>query len=473
MKVVFSFFQLNHIAPSLNKKLAYGSFCFILIISVFYLSCNKEIVPKPYRPSIAHEAYRLSLEQAGLAETSLGKDWIAASINALRRPVEIALPFKEAFYIDSTSAFALAYQFNVLRGQRIEMDVNIDSRQPIRLFIDLFRVTGDSTKPWIQVASADENEKRFEFEPRRDAQYIARLQSELLRGGRCNVTIRKMASLAFPVPKRNKKSILSFFGDPRDGGRREHHGVDIFASRHTPIIAPARAQVRHVGESGIGGHVIWLWDSKRLLYYYFAHLQSDRVEKNTWVDAGQTIGTIGNSGNARTTSPHLHFGIYASGSGPVDPYYFITKTDSIPDDISADLETVGKWVRSKSNALKLMSSGGSHLNHFPSLKRHSAMKVLAAAKNMYRVSLPDGFSGYIEAQVVEPMETPLQHRSVSVPQIIREYPEKDAVAVEYLNPGKDFVVLGEFNDHWFVREQQGRMGWMEISLATSTRSSSQ
>ena len=471
-KDLFSFFQINHIVPSLNKKLEYGSLCFMFIISVFYLNCNKEIVPKPYRPSIAHEAYRLSLEQAGLSETALGKDWITASKNALRRPVEIALPFKEAFYIDTTSVFALAYKFEVLRGQRIEVDLNIDSRKSLRLFIDLYRVTGDSTRPWIQVASANEDENRFEFEPRRDAQYIVRLQSELLRGGRCNVIIRKMASLAFPVPKRNEKSILSFFGDPRDGGRREHHGVDIFAPRHTPIIAPARALVRYVGESGIGGHVIWLWDSKRLLYYYFAHLQSDRVEKNTWVEAGQSIGTIGNSGNARTTSPHLHFGIYASGTGPVDPYPFITKTDSIPDDISANMDMVGKWVRSTSNALELLSSRGSHLDHFPSLKHHSAMKVLAAAKNMYRVSLPDGLSGYIKAQYVEPMESPLQQRIVSVPRMIREVPEKDAVAVEFLNPGKDFVVLGEFNDHWFVRDQQGRMGWMEIDQAISIRSSS-
>jgi len=423
-------------------------YCLIVLCLILYIHCQKEKVPKPYRPSNAHDEYRLSLQQANLAETALGRDWIAVSQQVLDSPVMVVLPFEEAFYIDSTDAFALAYRFDVKRGQRIEVSVSIESRQSVRLFI----------------------------EPRRDADYVIRLQPELLRGGRCRVIIRKVASLAFPVPKRDHRSILSFFGDIRDGGRREHHGVDIFAPRHTPIIAPSEATVRYVGESGIGGNVIWLWDTKRFLYYYFAHLQNFSVEKNDHVKTGQTIGTIGNSGNARTTSPHLHFGIYARGSGPVDPYYFITKTDTVTDVISADPEPIGNWVRTNASAVSLNSSTGSRLRQRAPLDRHTPMQVLAAARELYRVRLPDGISGYVDAHRVESIEEPLQYLSAGTPLTIRDTPQENSIAVKWITSGENLSILGTYNGHWFVREQGGTRGWISrtstINPSLSTQGSS-
>jgi murein DD-endopeptidase MepM/ murein hydrolase activator NlpD len=41
------------------------------------------------------------------------------------------------------------------------------------------------------------------------------------------------------------------------------------------------------------------------------------------VQAGDIIGYVGNTGNARTTPPHLHFGIYGRGEGPIDPLPFV------------------------------------------------------------------------------------------------------------------------------------------------------
>ncbi len=63
---------------------------------------------------------------------------------------------------------------------------------------------------------------------------------------------------------------------------------------------------------------------------YFAHLQTQEVEEMSYVVAGQRIGTVGNTGNARRTPPHLHFGIYVRGEGPVDPVNFIKKINSMP-----------------------------------------------------------------------------------------------------------------------------------------------
>jgi len=182
------------------------------------------------------------------------------------------------------------------------------------------------------VATADEEKHHLQFEPRRDAYYALRLQPELLRGGQFTVLIRELPSIAFPVEGKDSRAISSFFGDPRDGGSRKHHGVDIFAARHTPVVAPSNSQVTRIGEGEIGGRYIWLYDSKRSMYLYFAHLESLKVSQGARVQAGQLIGTVGNSGNARSTPPHLHFGIYRNG--PINPFHFIAETDTIPDKLS-------------------------------------------------------------------------------------------------------------------------------------------
>jgi len=40
-------------------------------------------------------------------------------------------------------------------------------------------------------------------------------------------------------------------------------------------------------------------------------------------DLVDVVGYVGNTGNARSTPPHLHFGIYRRGEGPIDPLPFV------------------------------------------------------------------------------------------------------------------------------------------------------
>ena len=306
-----------------------------LVIGLLFLpGCKKEIVPKAFYPRSAHEAYQHSLEQANLIETALGRDWIRAGEETLENPENITLPFESSFYWNPNSADAAGYRFFVKRGIRIEVEICIFSTDSLLLFADLFRETGDTAIRRTHVATADEDMHRLVFEPRRDSYYTLRMQPELLRGGTFKVLIREFPSIGFPVKGKNSQAIASFFGDPRDGGTREHHGVDIFAPRHTPVLAPSNASVTRVGEGDIGGRYIWLYDSKRSMYLYFAHLETQEVSRGAMVEAGQLIGTVGNTGNARTTPPHLHFGIYSNG--PIDPLYFISETDTVPDRIAGD-----------------------------------------------------------------------------------------------------------------------------------------
>jgi murein DD-endopeptidase MepM/ murein hydrolase activator NlpD len=48
---------------------------------------------------------------------------------------------------------------------------------------------------------------------------------------------------------------------------------------------------------------------------YYAHLTEQWVEPGDFVLAGQPLGSVGNTGNAVTTPPHLHFGVYVRRPG--------------------------------------------------------------------------------------------------------------------------------------------------------------
>lgn len=428
--------------------------------------CRQEIVPEPYKPTHAHDGYLHSLREANLADSALGRDWITAAEEALKKPIDISLPLEEVFYVSPSEPIALAYRFDVKRGQRIELEVSVESEKSSRLFIDCFRVREESEEDLLLVASADELDNSLVFEPRRDAQYIIRLQPELLRGGRYKVTILKDRALDFPVSGKTSSAILSVFGVPRDAGRRVHNGVDIFARRHTPVLAPSDAQVRRVGENDLGGNVIWLYDSKRSITMYFAHLQTQDVESNTQVKAGQQIGTLGNTGNARTTPPHLHFGIYARGSGAVDPAPYITKIKDTLRSVSADLEMLGRWARSKESDISLRASASGQADRIKALNQHSPMKIQAAVYRWYRVLLPDGTSGFVYEDSIEPVDESLENLEALANQEVRETPFLNAPAKEVLSYGDMFSVLGSFEGYWLVKTSRGNTGWMSIPSAS-------
>lgn len=122
-----------------------------------------------------------------------------------------------------------------------------------------------------------------------------------------------------PVDKVKTASLRDSWHAPRDGGRRRHEGIDIFAPRGTPVRSTTEGIVLRVGQAGLGGRVIWILGPGGQRHYY-AHL--DRfagVHAGMRVEAGSLIGYVGNSGNAKGTPPHLHYGIYASG-GAINPF---------------------------------------------------------------------------------------------------------------------------------------------------------
>lgn len=103
-----------------------------------------------------------------------------------------------------------------------------------------------------------------------------------------------------------------------------HHGsskgaADLFAPRGTPVRAMRAGTVQQTGSGGAGGNTVTIKGDDNLLYYY-AHLdQAPSVQQGQKVKAGEQIGAVGDSGNAKGTGTHLHIGIgqeIQNGTGP-------------------------------------------------------------------------------------------------------------------------------------------------------------
>ncbi len=122
----------------------------------------------------------------------------------------------------------------------------------------------------------------------------------------------------YPVAGFRTSAVISRFGDSRDGGTRRHAGIDIRAPRGTPVLAPAAGRVTASRRQSRGGNIVVLLVEGGT-EFVFAHLDSRGVGAGDRVGAGQTLGTVGNTGNARGTTPHLHFEVHR-GDRPVDPY---------------------------------------------------------------------------------------------------------------------------------------------------------
>jgi LysM repeat protein len=103
------------------------------------------------------------------------------------------------------------------------------------------------------------------------------------------------------------------FGVGKPDGRY-HEGIDVFASRGTSIAAPVTGTAEHVTGSRAGRQVT-LHGSDGYTYI-FTHL--DAFGAAGRVAAGTSLGTVGTSGNAVGTSPHLHFEMHRDGV--VNPY---------------------------------------------------------------------------------------------------------------------------------------------------------
>jgi murein DD-endopeptidase MepM/ murein hydrolase activator NlpD len=137
--------------------------------------------------------------------------------------------------------------------------------------------------------------------------------------------------IIFPVA--GEHSFIDTFGAPRDGGRRRHKGNDIFAAKGTPVVAVADGTISLMDTGDLAGQYIGLRhdDGWRSMYM---HLNNDTpgtddgraigfaegIKEGMHVTAGTVIGFVGDSGNAESTPPHLHFELHQPDGLKINPF---------------------------------------------------------------------------------------------------------------------------------------------------------
>lgn len=271
------------------------------------------IALRPYAPQYPHQAHGYELASGRLQANPPAREWIAAADRALLEPQRVELPFQDS-QAASAGAAASGYAFSVPVGRRLRVAVESDERSAEGPFVDLFRVVG-AHRERIAGALPRGGAEPIEIDTVDEGEYVLRVQPPLGRAVGYEVSVETSAMLEFPVVGVDRRAIWSGFGAERDGGRRAHRGVDIFAARGTPVLAATDGWVTRVETTRVGGRVVWMQPLFGNMRVYYAHLHEQWVAPGEFVLAGQPLGAVGNTGNAVTTPPHLHFGVYVRQPG--------------------------------------------------------------------------------------------------------------------------------------------------------------
>ncbi|TXH18949.1 MAG: hypothetical protein E6R03_01290 [Hyphomicrobiaceae bacterium] len=117
---------------------------------------------------------------------------------------------------------------------------------------------------------------------------------------------------------------------------RKHKGTDFFAPEGTPVVASApgvASQKFHKGGLGIYVEI----DHGSGVKTRYAHLSKSDIKDGQYVEAGQLVGAVGRTGNAKNTDPHLHYEMLLNGKNvdPLKAKAYIDETDAYNSAIEA------------------------------------------------------------------------------------------------------------------------------------------
>lgn len=431
----------------------YSYFIFLAVLT----SCSgKTTLNHLFEKASPYEKYKRSLAEARLDQTALGADWIKAGEVSLYDSLHIKLPYTETGYFSPEKPSAICLRYRALEGQNIYITLQPLSHPDAIFFIDVFEVKSDSS---LQLIQATDSLHSLAYEVENGGWHALRIQPELLRGGAFVLNISFQPSLSFPVGGKTSQAVGSFFGDPREGGKRPHKGIDIFAPKGTPVLAASEGVVGRVTYNRLGGKVVWLNSAKKRFTQYYAHLDSQAVQAGQRVQAGDTLGFVGNTGNARTTPPHLHFSIYKYGEGAVDPYPFVHAL--LEEAPSADIDTsqVGIPARTKATQSNLRQSPTTSSPVLVTYPQHTLVNIDAKTDRWYRITLPNAQTGFLHESLVESIEEPTAKIELNENDSFYLDINGQALKGNWSWMEGPSQVLAAFDTLLYVKTAQGYYGW--------------
>ncbi|GEO09649.1 M23 family metallopeptidase [Segetibacter aerophilus] len=432
-------------------------FSTIITILLVASSCTTSDTSGLFGKKSPHEQYADKIAKAGLSETALGRKWLTAATQSLVKPVSINLPYSETGYFAQEEPKAVGIIFQARRGEKLTISLSKKPARGFSIYVDLGRPANTANEKPEFLLAMDSTSSKMEYEVDKEGSYILRLQPELLQAGEYTLSISTGPTLAFPITPKVKSTIASFWGAGRDAGARKHEGIDIFAPQGTPLVAAVDGVVTRVQENVLGGKVIFLRPHNKDYTLYYAHLDKQIAQPGQTVSTGDTIGLVGNTGNARTTDPHLHFGIYTY-HGAIDPLPFVNRVSKTPESITASLGNLNKWVRNN-RRVNLSTEPGSNGQGVITLDANTPLKVEAATAGWYKVSLPRGDIGFVADNIVSPAVAPIKKVVLKNQQPLLDQPGDMAARKTILLPGEPVNILATYKNFYLVQHQK-QVGWI-------------
>jgi murein DD-endopeptidase MepM/ murein hydrolase activator NlpD len=434
----------------------------LLVLLAMFSSCSKtQTLSALFQKTTPHDDYARALDRAGLRTVALGQRWQAAAAQALRDSLVVPLPVLETGYFRAEQPTAASYRYPVKAGEQVHIRLTLPPGTAApRVFVDAFALSPRQRPELVKWTATDTTTAgtlAYSYRADEAGQHLVRVQAELLAAGRYTLRLWRGPSLTtFPVQGRTDQAVGSFWGAARDGGARQHEGVDIFAPRGTPAVAAVAGVVTRVAETAIGGRVVWLTETATGQHLYYAHLDRQLVQPGQLVRPGDVLGLVGNTGNARTTVPHLHFGIYQSGRGAVDPWPFLHRADAVPADLPTTAPNyLSQWVRARGKNPAPLTLGGAPLS------AATPLRVLGQQAQRLRVEAPDGRRGYVAARAVASAQ-PLRRLALPAETEIQTQPSAVAAALAAWPARTPVVVLGRAGGYALLRGPAGQEGWARI-----------
>lgn len=429
---------------------------FFIASSIGLFACKTGSV-NLFKAASPHEQYQRKLVNAGLDKTAMGAAWINAAVLSTQKALTISLPHGETGYFAADKVPASAYKFTATKGQKLTISLSKKPLDAATLYVDMWHLPA-SNNPKL-VASADTLNNAIQYDIDETGNYLIRLQPQLLQSVQYNLEITTGPSLSFPTTSKKSSSIQSYWGDGRDNNARKHEGVDIFGAFRSPVLAIADGTVTRVNENNLGGKVVWLRPEGKDFTLYYAHLDEQIATAGQDVKIGDTIGLMGNTGNARSTPTHLHFGIYTFG-GAINPLPFIDPVTKTPAKISAPVGNLNKTLRTTA-ATKFLQKPDQKSTVLQTLTPGTILNINAATGNYYSAALPDGSIGFVQSTSLNNVEKPLRKIKVNAAQqMVYDKPDTTAAVKSSLTAGQTVNVLGSFGNYQLINDENSQIGWI-------------
>ena len=422
----------------------------ILLLGAAALYFKDQVLRSP------HDSYYSALLRENLKATA--ERWKMEAEESLAAPVRIPLPYSERRLLEADYLQPITFAFDRKVDELIQVDIFPSINTRAEVFVDVFFVKDAATEP-TRIGSMAAKEQQLKIAAEQTGQYLVRIQPSHAAQGLVDIAITSPLRYGFPVDTERENAVQSLFGVDRDGGARRHEGIDIFAPRGTPVIAAEAGRVTRVGDTPRGGKNVWVRGDQRSFYY--AHLDSIAVSPGDRVKRGEVLGTLGNTGNAVTTSPHLHFGIYKFGHGAVDPLPLVGRKKSIITYAPPLVELAPRWLSIKTGKANLRSGPSQKATTVASLRRAELVQVDSVTGDWLRVTTGKGTKGFIARHLTE---APSESIVTLTENYVAFYlPDDTAPVVGNFSAGDKLPTLGRFGSFAWVKMPGGVYAWAKVA----------